>query len=42
MTDGGLKKYDWRRRLRGGGYGVYSCPVYGVTVNTQNLQGQGQ
>ena len=23
MTDGGLKKYDWRRRLRGGGSGVY-------------------
>jgi len=22
MTDGGLKKYDWRRRIRGGGSGV--------------------
>ena len=29
MTGGALEKYDWRRRLRGGGSGVYTPPCIG-------------
>jgi len=33
MTGGDLAKYDWRRRLRGGGGFVAAAPV----TNTDNL-----